>query len=42
MGQAIAKIAVSVTVFAATYVATAYGVKKFDDWLKDRKAAKAA
>lgn len=36
MGQAIAKVAVALTTCVATYAVTAYGVKKFDNWLKNR------
>jgi hypothetical protein len=42
MGQVLAKTAVAAATFTATYVVATYGVGKFDNWLKDRKAAKAA
>lgn len=42
MGHAIAKTSTTLIVCVLTYVGTTYGVKKFDDWLISRKAAKAA
>lgn len=42
MGQVLARAAVAAAVYTATFVVANYGVGKFDGWLKDRKAAKAA